>query len=594
MTAVPVTAADVTSHTLLNCLLREVCGPAGQVTLAGDHVVLRLPRKDVVLRARLRRQSVTGAHRFVGAVEEFAGGSWVALAPDRLAARVGAELELRSGVSNPEFVEQVRASESAVRRALAHRAAHPPPAPVGFSAAYLDSEQALLFGHRFHPAPKARATAAGPPTLEDEATWLAYAPEARAAFPLRLLGVPAGAVRSAQANDGPHPLDTALDDAARAAGLPTGHAVLPVHPWQFEILTRADGPLRRALDAGRLLDLGPAGPRVVPTASVRTLYDPVADAFYKTSLHVRITNCVRRSAGYELRGAVELTRLLRPLAADLTARFGAVLLGEPAYRTVGELGPGGPADGDGPDLAEALGVIVRDGFGRHLRPGVTPLLAAAVADEYPTSGAHVSHLVRRSAEHGDGGAAAALRWWRGYLALLVPPVLHAYFQHGVVLEPHLQNVVVGVGSDGLPRQVLLRDLEGVKLVAAGPGAALATALPEDLRAQVTYDAERGWDRVVYCLLVNNAGETAAALADLHPGLERALWDAVRDVLDECAAALGSPARLLALHDGRPLPAKANLLTRWARAADRHARYAPAPCPLAPGTGTGPLPRKALR
>jgi siderophore synthetase component len=574
---IAVTAADASAHTLLNCLLREVCGPAGQVSLTDGHVVLRLPRRDVVLRARLRRRSVTGAHRFSGPVEQLVGGGWTPLPVARLAARVAAELELHSGVANPEFVDQVRASETAVGRALAHRAraaAGPALDADPRMADYLDSEQALVFGHRFHPSPKARQTAAGSPEVEDERTWLAYAPEARAAFPLRLLGVPVGLTSEGHTATGGHPLDAVLDAAGRRAGLPAGHTVLPVHPWQFEILTRDAGPLHRALREGRLLDLGPSGPRVVPTASVRTLYDPAADVFYKTGLHVRITNCVRRSAGYELRGAVALTRLLAPLAADLSARFGAVLLGEPAYRTVVT----DPQERGTVDLADALGVIVRDGFAGRLRRGVTPLLAAAVADEYPTSRAHVSHLVRRlAAATGTAESVAALRWWRGYLGLLVPPVLYAYFRHGVVLEPHLQNVLVGVGTDGSPCQVLLRDLEGVKLTRPD----LLDALPADLRPQVGYDADRGWDRVVYCLLVNNAGELAAALADLHPGLEDALWDAVRDALDECAAGLGSPARLRALRDGRPLPAKANLLTRWARSADRHARYAPAPCPLAP-------------
>ncbi len=43
-------------------------------------------------------------------------------------------------------------------------------------------------------------------------------------------------------------------------------------------------------------------------------------------------------------------------------------------------------------------------------------------------------------------------------------MLAAYFEHGVVLEPHLQNVLIGVDDDGMPRQVLFRDLEGTKLL----------------------------------------------------------------------------------------------------------------------------------
>lgn len=563
-------ADEVAAHTLLNCLVREVCGPAGHVSVAGTHLVLRLPRSGVVLRVQLRRRSRTGAHRFTGPAEELAAHGWTALGADALGLRVAAELEARSGVVNAEFAGQLRASRRAVRWALEEGAGRPAADDPDWVAAYVGSEQSLPYGHRFHPTPKARCVVAGTATEEDERTWRRYAPEARAGFPLRLLGVPNELLRT-----GGH-MAWPLDAAARAAGLPAGCTALAVHPWQFEILARGAGGFRSALRSGLLVDLGPTGPVVAPTASVRTLYDPAADVFYKTSLHVRITNCVRRSAGYELRGAATLTRLLAPVAADLAGRVpGVVLLAEPAYRTTAP----GLAGGPGPDLADALGVIVREGLRPHLEPGVTPLLSAAVADEYPTGPAHVSHLVARlAAATGSTLPAAALRWWNRYVDLLLPPVLHAYAAHGVLLEPHLQNVLLGVDGDGLPRQVLHRDLEGVKLLRPLPG------LPPGLAAQVTYPADRGWQRVAYCVLVNNVGEMAAAVADLHPPLEPALWDAVRQRLEACAA--GEPGSRLtqltplrALLDGAPLPAKANLLTRWARAADRHARYVPAPNPF---------------
>src|ERR1700730_10743338 len=100
--------------------------------------------------------------------------------------------------------------------------------------------------------------------------------------------------------------------------------------------------------------------------------------------------------------------------AELATRFpGCAMLAEPGYRSV-DLGG---------DIAvlEGLGVIVRSGVRTHLRPGVTPVLAAAIADEYPTSTAQVRHLLTR----GDGDP---LAWWDAYLGLLLPPVLAAYFE----------------------------------------------------------------------------------------------------------------------------------------------------------------------
>ncbi|WP_406206585.1 iron transporter [Kitasatospora sp. NBC_01560] len=574
------TADHAVAHTLLNCLLREVSQPEHQTTVAAGRLLFRLPRRGVLLRIALRRTSQLGAHRFTGPVEEERADGWHALDWRELAGHVQGELELRTGVTNGEFLDQLTSSHIGVAAGLDRR-------PGVGADRYLESEQALLFGHRFHPAPKSRSAERG--------DWRAYAPESRAAFQLRHLAVRSELVTESATDR------TALALLDGLHAVPAGYRLLPVHPWQYQLL--ADHPLLRgALARGDILDLGPAGEPFTATASVRTLYG--AGAFLKFSLNVRITNCLRKNAAYELAGAVALTRLLDPALTELAARFpDAAVLREPAFRTLALPG----ADGL-PDLAlyEGFGLIVREGFAGVLRPGVTPLLAAAVADEYPTSSAHISTLLGagrpgRTATTGktgttgastdaatgiatatdtDTGAQRALAWWAAYLRLLVPPVLAAYFDHGVVLEPHLQNVLIGVDAAGRPAQVLFRDLEGTKLV-PDRNAALLAALPPEVAGPMAYDAERGWDRVVYCLLVNHVAELLAAIADRHPEAEAELWEVVRRVLEEYAADHGRPPRLRALLAGVPLPAKANLLTRWERRPDRQAGYVRLPSPLAP-------------
>ncbi|MEV6837076.1 IucA/IucC family protein [Streptomyces sp. NPDC051133] len=541
-TAEPSRTADiVTTHTLLNCLIREVSAPEHQVTVVDDHLLLRLPRRGLLLRTALRRVSLIGAHRFQGSVQRLDGDAWVTVDWRELAGLIRDELEQRTGLGNEEFLSQVADSRETIRVVLEKRAgaqAHADP--------YVASEQSLVFGHRFHPTPKARTG--------DPADWLAFGPETGTRFRLRYLAVRRRLVRE---EGEPHALDK-LHPLADPE-----FAVLPVHPWQYRLLKDHDR-LREAVAAGDVVDMGPGGTELVPTASVRTLYDPETDAFLKFSLNVRLTNCVRKHASYELSGAVALTRLLQPVFAELAGRFpGCALLAEPGYRTLDLAGE--------TSLLEGLGVIVRSGLRHHVRPGVTPLLAAAVADEYPTGAAHVSQLLAR----GDGDV---LAWWDAYLRLLLPPVLAAYFEHGVVLEPHLQNVLVGVETDGTPTQMLFRDLEGTKLLPGRHRQALAD-LPADVRDPLTYDPEHGWNRVAYCLLVNHTAEVLGALADLDPTLEPALWGLVRDHLAAYARTAAEPPRLCALLSGVPLPAKANLLLRWSRKADRHATYVPLPSPL---------------
>ena len=509
-----VSADHVVAHTLLNCFVREIAGPERQARLTGGELHLRLPRLGVTLRVAVRRPALSGAHRFTGPVF----GDDGELHWRELATHLADELTLATGVVNEEFLDQVAASHAVTEESLRDR-------PM-LTDRYLASEQALALGHRFHPTPKARC---------GDGDWQRYAPERGSQIQLRYLAARADVVRE----DGP----STMDDLHPA---PPGYRLLPVHPWQFDLL-RHNVTLREALNDGRLLDLGTGGPLCTPTSSVRTLH--VGDGFLKFSLNVRITNCVRKNSAYELAAAVALTRVLDTLPIPI--------LREPAYRTV-DLGDR--------ELYEGFGVIVREGLSRHLAPGVTPLLAAAIADEYPLSPAHVSHLVRPD---------DVLGWWRTYLRLLVSPVLTAFFAHGVVLEPHLQNVLVCVDPTGTPVRMLFRDLEGTKLLAAHHGPVLA-ALSPDVAGPMTYTPEQGWRRVAYCLLVNHVSEVLAALADLRPDLEAALWGAVRA---ELAAYPDAPPQLRAILAGVPVPAKANLLARWQRGSDREAGYVPLSLPL---------------
>ncbi|NYH44733.1 siderophore synthetase component [Micromonospora jinlongensis] len=507
-----------TAHAIFGCLVRELTPPDDGPTVVDGAAHLLLRHLGVTVRCGVARHSPLGAHRYTGPVQRRTdNGRWVDLDADGLASLVAAELTTRTGLANDEFVEQVQASRDTVARLLADRPTEDP-TPTGEPAidAYVDSEQSLVFGHPHHPTPKWRSG--------DPESWRAYAPELRTSFRLHWLAVPDDLAAGA----GPFDALVAALDPPRP---PRGHRVLPVHPWQLSLIPPTHPRLR---------DLGEAGVPVRPTASVRTLYAPAADLFVKTSLHVRITNCLRKNARYELTGAVALTDLL----ARVPMPDGVGLLTEPAYRTV---------DVPGPD--EAYGTILRSGLRPHLRPGDTPMLAAALA---------ATPLVTPD----------PVAWWRAYVGLLVPAVLRCWLSHGVVHEAHLQNVVVVLDRDRRPVRMLLRDLEGVKL-----DAERWTAWPDGVPAQVRYGPLDARHRIVYCLFVNHLGGICGALADARPGTERRLWQELRAVVEAVAAELDDPPELRSLLNGEPLPAKANLLVRWRRDADRAAPFVPVPNPL---------------
>ncbi|WP_030869719.1 IucA/IucC family protein [Streptomyces sp. NRRL S-37] len=342
------------------------------------------------------------------------------------------------------------------------------------------------------------------------AAWLPYAPEAHARFPLALLGLRADTV----VDEG----DTAALD--RLGTAPPGYRLLPAHPWQLDLAARDLAP---AFADGRLIRLGTTPFPVWPTAAVRTVYAPERDLFLKFSLDVRITNDIRRLWRHDLLRLRTTDTAVR----DAFAGSDAAWQSDRGHRTA--------------DFAhEQLAVVVRDGLRDHLPPGATPYLAAALVEGF------------------DGNPLAATPdpgpWWEAYLARVVPPALTAFGGHGVVLEAHLQNTLVAMDPDGMPVRALYRDAEGVKLLSA-------------------VSREAGWERLVYCLVVNHLMETAAALADHHPGLDP--WPAlrrelVRHDLPEIPALLTAPT----------LPAKTNLLLRWTGADGADARYRPLPNPLA--------------
>ncbi|NUT24796.1 MAG: IucA/IucC family siderophore biosynthesis protein [Streptomyces sp.] len=498
----PPPAADVAERAdahavapLLNCLLREVAAPQ---EASGARRVYRLPGTGRLLRVLGERRPTEPEVRV--------GGAWQRVGHTELVKLVADELRRHTGLSNHELPTEMIDSRDAVAALLTARArATPPDDP------YLRSEQSLLTGHPYHPAPKARG---GGPV----AAWLPYAPEAHARFPLTLLGVREDAV--VEEGD-----TTALDALGEA---PPGYRLLPAHPWQLDLVGRE---LTEAFTDGRLLRLGTTGFDTLPTAAIRTLYAPGHDLFLKFSLDVRITNDIRRLWRHDL---LKLRATDTAAATALAAFEGpAAWLGDRGYRTA--------------DFAfEELAVLVRDGFHGHLRPGTTPLLAAALVEGFEGSPLDTAP---------DPAA-----WWEAYLRAVVPPALAAFADHGVVLEAHLQNTLVAVDADGTPVQALFRDAEGVKL------------LPDVSRAA-------GWERLVYCLVVNHLVEMAGALAERRPALDP--WPAVRRELSrhdlpEIAGLLTAPT----------LPGKTNLLLRWTNADGADARYRPLPNPLA-GTGVEP-------
>ncbi|MEZ0069184.1 siderophore synthetase component [Streptacidiphilus sp. MAP12-20] len=522
---------------LLNCLVRELTEPRH-----GDAPGYRLVgtgRTLTVAPGRWPQPPLA----LDGTVIEGADGF------DTLVALAEEEARARTGVDNPTLGAEIRDSRDVVAALLAARQAAAARDEKPVDDLYLRSEQALLAGHRYHPAAKTRG--GGVPD-----SWLPYAAEAGAHYPLTLLGVREDLL----GGEG----STGAIDALWGNAAPPGYRVLPAHPWQLALLGvnpnanpgvsgsmnpnanpgRSAGPARdlaAALADGRIMILGETEEQAWATSSLRTVYLPDADLALKFSLDVRITNDIRRLWLRDLRWLQPVDEVLESLP------IASLVFADQGYRTLA---------GHGQESWEAYAVLQREGFAGRVRPGLTPLLAAGVSEGF--AGNPLDALT----------ADQAFTWWCRYVELLAPPALDALRDHGVVLECHLQNVLVAVDEQGRPGQVIFRDHEGVKLTTDRHAALLARFGPDLPTPGVS--AEKGRDRLLYCLVVNNLLEIAGAIGARHAELMPELWPAARQILADYRDVISVP----------HIPAKTNLLLRWLDADGGDSTYTPLPNPLA--------------
>ncbi|MFB6261143.1 MAG: IucA/IucC family C-terminal-domain containing protein, partial [Thiohalorhabdaceae bacterium] len=256
------------------------------------------------------------------------------------------------------------------------------------------------------------------------------------------------------------------------------------------------------------------------------------------------------------------------------------LMEEPGFLTVDLPVP----DGDERRrIAEGFGLILRRGLQDFASAGSTPYLAGALFAERPSGVPRArdwcAFLARR---RGGSLTEVTEAWFADYVRLLLPPMLYAFFGQGVVFEPHQQNVLVAL-ADGWPDRIALRDLEGLKLVRGRFPAHRMAHVDSRTQESFWYEAERGWDRLAYCLLVNQLCEAIPHLAEGAGPSEARLWQVVARELKVWQATHGdsrSRIALDALLAGAPLPAKANLLTRFRQDPDRASGYIPLANPMA--------------
>jgi siderophore synthetase component len=512
---------------LLNAFLREL---GVEVQQRGP---LRIPLTATArtLIVDVRHRSLLGHHEYGDTVAlEQAGGEPAPLEHDAFVDVLLSELAAVTQGDGGELAVQIANSIARTTRYLrrGRRAA-----PSGDAHALTrHAEQSLLRGHPFHPTPK---SAEG----FDDADLTRYAPELGAAFVLHYFAVSGRLVTERRVAPG------AWLPGALAGDAPAGYGLLPAHPWQARRLLGL--PAFAALvGSGDVVPLGPRGPEVYATSSVRSVCAPGFETAWKLALHVRITNFVRTNPVEHVQRAIDASALVARLAKRWPHDGFGVLL-ETGFRM---LDPGVVGD----ELAADSAVLFR----QHpfAATGAAPRVLAGLLEEGP--GGEPPELVGCVREAGD-----VREWVRSYLDISLRPLLTLFAREGVSFEAHVQNSLLCT-EGGWPARLWMRDMEGTsasrqRLARNGTLDALPAGSP------VLYDDHEAWLRLRYHAVTNQLGHVISVLGRHTQADEQRLWAAVGDALAAWEEAEPYAAQL---RRAPALPAKANLVSRFTGRAER--------------------------
>ncbi|MGG4145954.1 IucA/IucC family protein [Paenibacillus algorifonticola] len=583
--------------------------------------MLELPHSCVAIVGSIRWLSAMGHHKYGDSLWLVEGtGRAARHAPFSrlddaagLAAMIVAELALASGsrdASQEEaFLAQIASSLSNMSHFLEESGSgRIQLARTHGSGRIRLAEQSMLQGHPFHPAPKSSQGF----TVDDK---VRYAPELGAAFTLHYFAAEPELVQQQWIGDQARgekgkPVTPEKVRLAALKLLPAArqhYVLMPVHPWQAEYLLRLP-VVERLMEQGGLVHLGPLGNEVVPTSSVRTVWDVQSPYMIKLPLQVRITHFVRNNPTEQLVRTIEASRILAQL--EQSSPFGETfhIILEEGYQTINLL-EDVPSESleaaisaaEAAELAASFGVVFRRNpaymeLGHEPEEAASPLVVAALLEEgaEPRS-APIRAFIQLAADARQAAPdlSFAQQWLEQYVEISLVPLIWLFAEHGVSMEAHVQNSLVAL-ERGWPARFYVRDLEGTSLSeerhgqpasgrktsngARGNSSTGQTAFTLPQGHPALYADKQAWDRFKYYVLVNHFGHLIHAIAYSLDVEELALWQTVHYTLRRSSWLSRAEPYMTDLFHTPELPAKANL-SSWFSQRGENPSYVTLPNPL---------------
>ncbi|MEG9295627.1 IucA/IucC family protein [Mangrovibacillus sp. Mu-81] len=417
---------------------------------------------------------------------------------------------------------------------------------------FIEAEQSLLFGHLLHPTPKSKQ---GLTESEDAA----YSPERKGTYQLHYFA----AKKSLVLQDSSRPISAASiifeelqnDEAVNQEWLrefieKDEQWLIPVHPLQVNQLM-GQAEVRKRLENGELVYIGPAGKEFTGTSSFRTVYSRDSKYMYKFSVPVKITNSLRINQAKELARGVEVSRLLETEAGQSMKRnFPEFrILEDPAYMNI-----------DSEHELSGFEVVIRDNpFYKNSK--YTSLIAGLCQDHGYGGKPRIHSIITGIAERENRTAEeVSIDWFNRYLSLTLDPMIWLFNTYGIALEAHQQNSVIKL-RDGYPETFYYRDNQGYYYSESKAGK-LIELLPElNTISETICGDDVAEERLRYYFFFNHLFGLINGFGVSGLIGEKILISVLKERLKQHEETM--PSDLLGSLLYQPvLPCKANLLTRF--------------------------------
>ncbi|MGE7186319.1 IucA/IucC family protein [Peribacillus sp. NPDC006672] len=561
-------AERATMQSFLNCYFRETgnCSleetknwPDLEGSIPDSLLVSNLLSQDIALLVPLKYWSETGRHIFTFPIYYQNASKQVhELDYVTMVSIVSKELLNEQGRtdSEDELMLRVILSSQNIQRYVEART-EDADALKSPDFTYIEAEQSLLFGHLFHPTPKSKQG------ISEKDEWI-YSPELKGEFQLHyflaessIVIQDSSEVRSASeiikqelAGD----LEISSEFRDTYCQKESRYSIIPAHPLQAKLLIEKE-EVKRLIEQGTLIYVGPLGKKFTATSSFRTVYSATSRYMYKFSVPVKITNSLRANLQKELDRGVEIAKLIDSKVGDVLKEQHPSfrIIKDPAYLTIKTT-----------EQESGFDIDIRENpFYENNKQ--TSLIAGLCQDNAYGGPSRLGAIIRKlSADENRSTEEVSKDWFKTYLSMTLKPMLWLYEVYGIVLEAHQQNSIIQL-QDGYPSTFYYRDNQGYYYCESKVDR-LLNILPELSEKSFTICSDEvAEERLQYYFffnhllgLINNFGtEGLASEKTLLQLVQEQLETTSRESEDEGLNRVVS--RLL---HARELSCKANLLTRF--------------------------------